>query len=419
MNRKTVLYIGLLIACVCGNKALCADVYSDRVAAVVNGDVILESDIRKHKQPHMRNLVGFPLGIIPPGKIPTEKEVLDELIVIHILEQEADKRGIRVDDKGVQASIDSVKERNRLTQDQFILSLAVQGLTYAEYRDMLKRQLKLTKLIAIEVQQKVPLSEEDALLYFKQNRENIDQQYQKLVESLAPPQAPKQSAVPEIPTHVEVYVGGKVRLRQIVLKIPSRDKKEMEKVMAKAKKIYHEAITAADFAQLAKKYSEDSLAPKGGDLGFMNYKDLMPELQKVVQRMKEGDVFQPLVGRDSIIIFYLAEAKNRQMKREPIPEKYRKQLEEQLKKSQEKRPAQPKVNTDNDPSTADGQVDDVTVNAKNGSTKKNTILTPAEEKEYRKVRSKVTTILRTEKIQARLKEWIEELKKSSIIEVKI
>ena len=419
MNRKTVLYIGLLIACVCGNKALCADVYSDRVAAVVNGDVILESDIRKHKQPHMRNLVGFPLGIIPPGKIPTEKEVLDELIVIHILEQEADKRGIRVDDKGVQASIDSVKERNKLTQDQFILSLAVQGLTYPEYRDMLKRQLKLTKLIAIEVQQKVPLSEEDALLYFKQNREHIDQQYQKLVESLSPPQASKQSTGPEIPTHVEVYVGGKVRLRQIVLKIPSRDKKDMEKVMAKAKKIYHEAVTAADFAQLAKKHSEDALASKGGDLGFMNYKDLMPELQKVVQRMKEGDVFQHLVGRDSIIIFYLAEAKNRQMKREPIPEKYRKQLEEQLKKSQEKSQAQPKANTDNDPSAADGQVDDVTLNAKNGSTKKTAILTPAEEKEYRKVRSKVTTILRTEKIQARLKEWIEELKKSSIIEVKI
>ncbi len=179
MNRKTVVYVWLLIAGIYANEALCADVYSDRVAAVVNGDVILESDIKKHKQPQMRNLAGFPLGIIPPGKIPTEKEILDELIVIHLLEQEADKRGIKVDDKGVQASIDSVKERNKLSQDQFILSLAVQGLNYAEYRDMLKRQLKLTKLIAMEVQQKVPLSEEDAQLYFKQNRENIDQQLSK------------------------------------------------------------------------------------------------------------------------------------------------------------------------------------------------------------------------------------------------
>ena len=148
----------------------------------------------------------------------------------------------------------------------------------------------------------------------------------------------------------------------------------------------------------------------------MNYKDLMPELQKVVQRMKEGDVFQPLGGKDSVLIFYLAEAKNRQMKREPIPEKYRKQLEEQLKKSQGKRQAPPKVNPDSDTSMAG---EDATLDAKSSSAKKSKILTPAEEKEYRKERSKVISILRTEKIQARLKEWIEELKKSSIIEVKI
>ncbi len=416
MNGKTVFYVGLLIAAIGVNEALCAEVYSDRVAAVVNGDVILESDIQKHKQPHMRNLAGFPLGIIPPGKVPTEKEILDELIVIHILEQEADKQGIRVDDKGVQASIDSVKERNKLTQDQFILSLAAQGLNYAEYRDMLKRQLKLTKLIAIEVQQKVALSEEDAQLYFKQNREHINEQYQKLIDSLSPPRDSKDSTEPEIPTDIEIYVGGKVRLRQIVLKIPSRDKKETEKVMAKAKKIYHEAVTGADFAQLAKKYSEDSLASKGGDLGFMDYKDLVPNLQKVVQRMKEGDVFQPLGSKEAIIIFYLAEAKNRQVKREPIPPKIRKQLEEQLKKSQEKRLGQHKPpRPENDP-LPEKREDGVT---KSNSDKKSTILTPAEEKEYRKVRGKVISILRTEKIQARLKEWIEGLKKSSIIEVKI
>ena len=150
----------------------------------------------------------------------------------------------------------------------------------------------------------------------------------------------------------------------------------------------------------------------------MDYKDLVPDLQKVVQRMKEGDVFQPLGSRDAVVIFYLAEAKNRQMKREPIPEKYRKQMEEQLKKSLEKRQAQPKANPDSD-SSVDGLGDDVTLDAKSSSAKKSTILTPAEEKEYSKVRRKVISILRTEKIQARLKEWIEGLKKSSIIEVKI
>ena len=423
MNRKKILYIISLITLLWATEGLCTVIYSDRVAAVVNADVIRESDVIKHKLPYMRDLAGFPLGIIPPGKVPTEKEILDELIVIHLMEQEANKLGIKVDDKGLQATIDAVKKRNNnLTQDQFILYLAMQGLNYPEYRDIMKRQLRLTKLIAMEVQQKIALSEEDAQLYFKENRERIEENYQKLIQSLRPAPAPKEQAEPVIPTHMDVYVGGKVRLRQIILKMPS-DKKDMPKVMEKAKKIYHEAVTGADFAQLAKKYSDDSSASKGGDLGFMDYKDLVPELQQVVKRMKEGDVFQPVQSRNAVMIFYLAQAKNRQAKREPIPEKERKQFEELLKKSQARREVhqeqtQPKENPGGD-STLDNPEDVVATDSKSSTAKKGTILTPAEEKEYRKVRRKVIEILRTEKIQARLKDWIEELKKSSIIEIKI
>ena len=47
------------------------------------------------------------------------------------------------------------------------------------------------------------------------------------------------------------------------------------------------------------------------------------------------------------------------------------------------------------------------------------ILNPEEAKEYQKVRNRVITILRTELIQSRMKEWIDELKRSSIIEVKL
>jgi parvulin-like peptidyl-prolyl isomerase len=201
------------------------------------------------------------------------------------------------------------------------------------------------------------------------------------------------------------------------------DKKEIPKVMAKAKKIYHEAVTGADFAQLAKKYSDDSSARKGGDLGFMDYKDLVPDLQQLVKRMKEGDVFQPVVGGKSIMIFYLAEAKNRQAKREPIPEKERKQFEELLKKSQAREVQQKQTQAKENPggdATSDNAEEVLTTDSKSSTaSKKGTMLTPAEEKEYRKMRRKVIEILRTEKIQARLKDWIEGLKKSSIIEIKI
>jgi len=424
MKLNKILCMALLFAVTWANVSFCADIYSDRVAAVVNGDVILESDIQKHKQPFMRNLTGISLGIIPPGKWPTEKELLDELIVIHLLEQEADKQGVKVDEKGVQATIDSIRKRNNnLTHDQFVLFLALNGLNYAEYRNVLKRQLKLTKLIAMEVQQKVPLSEEDAQLYWKKHRDTLDEQYAKLLQNLSPAQAPKEQAEPEIPTHMDTYVGGKVRLRQITLKIPTgAKKKEIEKVEAKAGEIYRQAMTGADFAQLAKKYSEDASAANGGDLGYMNHKDMVPQLQKLVERMKEGDITPPLGTPNSRMIFYLAEAKNRQVKRVAIPENIRKQLMEQRKKILAQRQDQEKAQSKNNPgveSEEDASEDAIEGEAKSGAAKKSVILTPAEEKEYKKARRKVIGIMRTERIQARLKEWVEELKKASIIEVKI
>ncbi len=423
MKRKNICLLFLLFGSAWIVPRLYAEAYSDRIAAIVNGDVILESDIKKHKQPFMRNLTNLPLGIIPPGKVPTDRDILDELIVVHLLEQAAAKKGVKIDDKGVDASIDAIRKRNGLTQEQFVLLLASHALNYAEYRKIMKRQLVLSRLIATEVVQKVPLSEEDAEQYFKKNRDNIEELYKKLVESITPAQTRESQAQPAIPTHEELYVGGRLRLRQITLKLPAdKSRKNIAKVTEKAKQIYKEAMTGADFAKLAKKYSQDALASSGGDLGVMKYKDMVPAMQKLVQRMKPGDVSPPLTGPEQLIMFYLVDAKGRTLKKVPIPEKIRKKLEQRWKEMQKQREAASKQapgNASPKAKNVDNSEKD-SAEAPDSKTKKSPgILTPAEEKEYKKVRNKVIALVRHETIQARMKEYIEELKKNSIIEVKL
>lgn len=395
--------------------------YSDRIVAVVNGDPILESDLKKHKQPMMRGMFALPLGVVPPGKWPTEKELLDELIVIKLLEQEASKKNIHVDNQGVDAAIDSIRKRNNLTQDQFAVSLASSGVNYADYRNMMKRQLKLSRLISAEVMQKVPLSEDDAQRYFKENRDKVGEQFKKLVESQTPARPPEEEPKMEIPTHEEIYVGGTVRLQQISLPIPKGGKKQdVEKVVATAKKVYEEAMSGADFGKLAQQYSKDPLAKKGGDLGTLNYRDLRPELQKIVQHMKPGLVTPPMKGPEGIMMLYLAEAKNRTTKQEPIPPQLRKQYEKQFQELMKRRQAEKErqeaaavhAKEAEESETAEPQDKDAPKNDKK-------ILTPEEFKEYSKQRKKVISLLRTDKIQARMKEWVEELKKNSLIEVKL
>ena len=69
-----------------------SELYSDRITAVVNGKVILESDIKFYKQPVVRSFTNLGLNIVPRGKDPTDREILDELIVYQLLLQEAQKK---------------------------------------------------------------------------------------------------------------------------------------------------------------------------------------------------------------------------------------------------------------------------------------------------------------------------------------
>jgi peptidyl-prolyl cis-trans isomerase SurA len=266
------------------------------------------------------------------------------------------------------------------------------------------------------------LSEEDAQLYFKKNRGNIDELYKKMLESLTPSRPPQEETKPQIPTHEEVYVGGKLRLRQITLKMPDKNRKSAEKMMEKARQIYREAMTGADFGNLAKKYSQDPLASKGGDLGAMDYKDMVPAMQKVVQRLKPGDVSPPMGTQDSLIMFYLVDGKGRKLQKVPIPEKIRKQLEKRWQESQAQRQApggQPSQKGSDVGNEEDNPEKDGPEAPTSKPKKASEVLTPAEEKEYVKVRGKVADLLKNETIMTRMKEYIEELKKSSIIEVKL
>jgi len=421
---KILCFLVLLLTAVGLSNAARAAAYTDRIVAVVNNEIILESDLKKQKQPFMRNSLRIPLGAVPPGKWPTEKELLDELIVIRLLEQEATKKGIKVEEKGVDASIESIRKRNNLTQDQFLLSLVREGVTYEDYRNMLKRQVKLSKLISSEVLQKVPMSEEDAQLYFKKNKDKIDEEFKKLTEPQNPVPQQSEETKPNIPAQEEIYVGGKVRLQRIVLRVPSGAKKsDIEKAQNTAKEIYRQAMMGQDFGKLAQKYSQEPLAKKGGDLGYIDYKDMVAQLQKIVQRMKPGSITPPLRGGEGLMILYLADAKDRTTKTIPIPEKERKALEKQWyeakKKHDEQMKKQKSAKQQGDSQEQETEEVDSAPAGASKAKMPSGILTPAEEKEYLKVRKKVIYILKNDKIQARMKEWVEELKKNSIIEMKL
>jgi peptidyl-prolyl cis-trans isomerase SurA len=53
-------------------------------------------------------------------------------------------------------------------------------------------------------------------------------------------------------------------------------------------------IKAADFSQLAKKYSEDGSAPNGGGLGWMSPGELVPEFEQAMNRLNINEISEPV-----------------------------------------------------------------------------------------------------------------------------
>jgi hypothetical protein len=125
----------------------------------------------------------------------------------------------------------------------------------------------------------------------------------------------------------------------------------------------------------------------------------------------------PLPSSQGVLLFYLDDAKGRKVREVPIPESTRKKLLERWKKHQEKRRAQ--SNQDNAPDQESERELKPRSSAKNKPVKELGILDPSEKEAYAQVREKVHVLVRTQKIRERMKEWIDQLKKNSIIEVKL
>lgn len=129
--------------------------------------------------------------------------------------------------------------------------------------------------------------------------------------------------------------GDQVKASHILVKT----EKEAQDVLAQLK-------GGAKFEDLAKKYSVDPAGQKGGDLGWFGKDAMIPEFEKVVFAMKEGDISGvvktkfgfhviKLTGKRSAGVLPFAEVKE-QLKANLMPQKQQEvfaKVKEELKKS--------------------------------------------------------------------------------------
>lgn len=84
----------------------------------------------------------------------------------------------------------------------------------------------------------------------------------------------------------------------------------------------------ADFQALAREFSQDGSAEKGGDLGWANPGMFVPEFEQALLRMRDGEIAPPLVSRFGVHLVQLLERRQANLSQREVRESVRALLRE-------------------------------------------------------------------------------------------
>jgi peptidyl-prolyl cis-trans isomerase SurA len=234
----------------------------DRVVAIVNDGVVLNSDLDAETAAVSERLREQKLEAPPQNVL--RQQVLERLVLTEIQVQHAGKVGIKVTDENVNQALQDVARRNNLTLAQLPEALAKQGIQYANYREEIRRELILSLLRQRDVLQRISVTPRE-------------------IEQFLEKQAKTPSAASEFNvSHILIAVGQEASSAQ------------QEAAAKRAEDVYQRAKGGEDFAKLAVAYSNSQTAFEGGSLGWRKGSELPTFLTDVVAKLKPGEVSEPL-----------------------------------------------------------------------------------------------------------------------------
>ncbi len=309
----------------------------DVVLAKVGGVDITEAEARRMINAQMRG-GKIPVEIIP-NYVPS---MINDLIVNRALDYEADKLGIQVSDQDVAEALRSnypglFQDGKFVGKETYAAMLAQQGTTITEFEYELKRQIRLNNLRRIAAEGSVVTPAEIEAEYHKKN-DQMQLQFVKISQdkfkkdaepsndemlkyyqtNSARYQNPESKNLTILiadgakieaglnPTDAELQmaynqnaaafrVPERVHERHILLMTQGKPPAEEPKQKAKAEDLVKQLRAGADFAELAKKNSEDTVsAAKGGDLDWVTRGQMVAEFEKASFELKPMVISDPV-----------------------------------------------------------------------------------------------------------------------------
>ena len=259
----------------------------DRVVAIVDNDVIMESELESRLNTIRMQLQERNTAL--PSEDILKQQILERLIIENLQLQIADHAGARIDDNSLNDAIRNIAQRNGMTLEQFRDALQQDGLSYTEAREQIRREMLINRVRQRQVMERVQVTDREVENY----RNSEEGRRQLAIE---------------------------YRLGHILVSLPDgATPNQIAEGSKRAEEVYEQLKKGADFAQTAVATSQGQNALEGGDLGWRTAEQLPTLFANIATDLKKGEVSRPIRSPSGFHIIKMTDSRgNEQLFQEQI-----------------------------------------------------------------------------------------------------
>jgi len=235
----------------------------DQIVAIVDEDVVTRSELDMEINRIKVQLRARGSTQLPPPDV-LEQQVLDRVIMKKLELAAAKRAGINVGEDIVAQAVSNIARQAGLTLSEFRQALNQEGISFQSYRDGIRQQIIIQRLLQKEVTQRIRVTDQE-------------------VKSFLARKADGGSGRSEY------------QLRHILIATPEgASPEELKRAKEKAQRLVQELRNGLDFATAAVAESDSQQALSGGDLGWRRTDQLPTLFIEQVANMKKGEISDPI-----------------------------------------------------------------------------------------------------------------------------
>src|SRR5215208_588156 len=241
----------------------------EQVLVKVNGDIVTKSDFERlqveflRQRPELQNVTADSPELQKAVAESAPQLILgaiDELLLV----QRGRELGYVMSDEQFKSVLDNIKKDNNIdTDEKFNAALQQEGMTLADLRRQLEKNMLTSRVQQNEVLGRIAVTEDEARAYYDAHKN-------------------------------EFTTPSELMLREILVTVPTSDRginvAQDDAAKAKADDIRHRLLAGEPFARLAGEVSEAPSKANGGLIGPIKVDELAPALQAVLEKIRIGEV---------------------------------------------------------------------------------------------------------------------------------